>query len=84
MSLLFKPFGILSGVLAGMVATKIFNRAWSLVDDQGPPEPSHHGAGLAKLAAALALQGAVSQLVRGLAEHGTRHGFSALTGEWPD
>jgi hypothetical protein len=84
MSLLFKPFGILSGALAGMIATKIFNRAWSLIDDQGAPAPNHRGVGLAKLAAALALQGAVSQLVRGLADHGTRHGFSALTGEWPD
>ncbi len=84
MSLLFKPFGILSGVLGGIVGKKMFDRAWGLIDEHGPPEPHDRGVRLGKLAAALALQGALSQVIRGLADHGTRRGFSALTGEWPE
>jgi hypothetical protein len=31
----------------------------------------------------LILEGAIFRLMRGLAEHGARHGFAALTKEWP-
>lgn len=83
MSVVFKPFGILSGVLAGLVGKKIFELAWGVVDDQSPPRPQHRRIHLGKLAAALIIEGAVFRLVRGFAEYGTRRGFSALTGEWP-
>ena len=32
---------------------------------------------------ALVLEGAIFRVIRGFAEHGARHGFSQLTGEWP-
>jgi hypothetical protein len=83
MSLVFKPIGILSGVLAGLLGKKIFELVWGLIDDQDPPEPKYRRVALGKLVLALALEGAIFRLLRGLAEHGARHGFSALTGEWP-
>ena len=84
MSLVFKPIGILSGLLAGVVGKKIFELIWGLIDDQDPPEPKYRDVHLAKLAAALLLEGAIFRLVRGLAEHGARRGFAALNGgEWP-
>jgi hypothetical protein len=83
MSLVFKPIGILIGVLAGLLGKKVFALAWRLIDDQDPPEPKHRRVHLGKLAAALLLEGAIFGLIRGLAEHGARHGFSALSGEWP-
>ena len=83
MSLVFKPVGILSGLVAGMVAKKIFELLWGLIDDQDAPEPKHRRVHLGKLAAALVLEGAIVRLTRGFAEHGVRHGFSALSGEWP-
>jgi hypothetical protein len=83
MSLVFKPIGILSGLLAGVVGKKIFELIWGLIDDQDPPEPKHRRVHLAKLSAALVLEGAIFRLIRGLVEHGARHGFSALAGEWP-
>ncbi len=83
MSLVFKPVGILTGMLAGLVGKKIFELLWGLIDDQDPPEPKHRHIKLRKLAAALALEGAIFKLVRGCAEHGARQGFSRLTGEWP-
>lgn len=83
MSLVFKPVGILSGLVAGLVGRKIFELLWGLIDDQDPPEPKHRRIQLGKLAAALALEGAIFRLIRGFAEHGARRGFARLTGEWP-
>jgi hypothetical protein len=36
-----------------------------------------------KLLAALVVQGAIFRLVRGLVDHGSRHGWRKLTGSWP-
>ncbi len=84
MNLVFKPVGILSGLLAGLIGKKIFELIWGLIDDQDPPEAKYRRVQLGKLAAALVLEGAIFRLIRGLAEHGARHGFAALTGgEWP-
>jgi hypothetical protein len=83
MSLVFKPIGILSGLLAGMVGRKIFELVWGLIDDQDPPEPKYRRIHLGKLAAALLLEGAIFRVLRGLADHGARHSFLKLAGEWP-
>lgn len=84
MSLVFKPIGILSGLVAGVIGKKLFELVWGLIDDQDPPEPKYRRVHLGKLVLALALEGAIFRLIRGLAEHGARHGFTALTGgEWP-
>lgn len=83
MSLILKPIGILSGLAAGMLGKKIFEPLWGIFDDQDPPESKYRRVRLGKLAAALVLEGAIFRLIRGFAEHGARHGFSALSGEWP-
>jgi hypothetical protein len=83
MSVVFKPVGILSGAMAGLVGRKLYERMWRLVDSQNPPAPSHDQVSLPRLTASLALEGAISQVARGLADHGARRGFAALTGEWP-
>jgi hypothetical protein len=82
-NLLFKPIGIVSGLLAGLVGKKIFELIWGLVDDEDAPEPKYREIPLAKLVAALLLEGAIFRVLRGLADHGARHGFIRLTGEWP-
>jgi hypothetical protein len=79
----FKPVGILCALVAGLLGKKIFRLLWGLIDDQDPPEPQHRAVDVRKLAAALVLEGAILGLIRGLAQHGARHGFSALAGEWP-
>jgi hypothetical protein len=83
MSLVFKPVGILGGLLAGIVSKKLVTLIWGLIDDQDPPLAKHRSIHLGKLAAALVIEGAVVRLVRGFVDHGTRHGFANLTGEWP-
>jgi hypothetical protein len=80
---LFLPVSIGVGVAAGVVSKKLFDVIWGLVDDQEPPEPKHRDIQLAKLLPALAIEGAVFRLIRGVADHGSRQGFLRLTGSWP-
>jgi hypothetical protein len=83
MKFLFAPIGIGAGLIAGFAAKKAFEGLWGLVDDEEPPEPDQREIRIAKLVAALAVEGAVFRLVKGLTDHGTRSGFARLTGRWP-
>jgi Protein of unknown function (DUF4235) len=81
--ILFLPFGLAGGLIAGVLGKITFERIWSLVDDQEAPDPKHRQADWRKLLPALALEGAVFRLVRGAFDHGARKLFSTLTGSWP-
>lgn len=81
--LLFTPFGIAAGLIAGFAGKLAFDRVWSLIDEEEAPEPEHRDVSLAKLIVAMAIQGAIFRAVRGLAEHGARRGFQRWTGAWP-
>jgi len=81
--LIFKPVGIVAGLLAGLIGKKLFHGLWGALDDEQPPKPEQRPVAIGKLVVALALEGALFRLVKGLAEHGSRHAFSRLTGSWP-
>ena len=55
MKLLFIPFSIVGGLIAGFVGKKIFEGVWGLIDDEEPPEPEHRLTTWGKLIAAVAL-----------------------------
>jgi hypothetical protein len=81
--LLFAPIGIAAGLVAGFLAQKGFERAWGLFDEEEPPAPDQRHASYPKLVAALALEGAVFRLTKGLVDHFVRGGFARATGSWP-
>jgi hypothetical protein len=81
--LLFAPIGIIGGLAAGFVGKKVFEQAWSIVDDEDPPKPDEREATVGKLVLAAALEGAVFRAVRALFDHGTRSAFASVTGSWP-
>ena len=83
MKLLFLPFSIGTGFVAGLLGKKLFDLAWGLIDDEEPPEPEHRDVGWSRLLAALALQGAIFRVIRGVVDRGLRRGFFSLTGSWP-
>ena len=83
MGLAFRPVGVLTGILAGIVGKKIFELVWRLIDDEDAPEAKYREITVRKLAVALLIEGAIFGVLRGLADHGARHGFARLTGEWP-
>jgi hypothetical protein len=81
--ILFMPFSVVGGFLAGKIATTLFERVWRLVDDHESPEPDQRRVRWPKLIAALALEGAIFRSVRGAVDRGSRELFSRMTGSWP-
>jgi Protein of unknown function (DUF4235) len=81
--LLFTPVSIAAGLVAGIVGKKIFDRIWGLIDDEEPPNPEHREISIAKMVAALALEGAIFRAVRGITDHAARRSFQRTTGAWP-
>lgn len=81
--LLFVPFSVIGGILAGIVGKKTFEALWAAIDDHEAPDPEHRDIDLKKLIAALLLEGAIFRALRGLFDHGARLGFQKLTGSWP-
>jgi hypothetical protein len=83
MKLLFLPFSILGGILAGFISKKLFEQVWGVIDSEEPPEAKHKEISLFTMLAALALEGAIFRAVKGLTDHGTRKSFQKVTGSWP-
>jgi hypothetical protein len=83
MKLAFAPIGILAGLAAGFAAQKGFERLWGLIDEEEAPEVEDREVSYPKLIAALAIEGAIFRLVKGLIDRGARKGFASLTGVWP-
>jgi hypothetical protein len=81
--LLFLPFSVLAGVIAGLMSKKLFALVWSAIDEREPPDSKQRRHDHAKLLAALAIEGAISRAARGGVDHASRHGFARLTGAWP-
>jgi len=83
MKLIFTPFSIVLGLIAGLLGKKVFEQIWGLIDDVEPPKPEHREFSWPKLIAALAVEGAIFRLVKGLVDHASRTSFAKVTGTWP-
>jgi Protein of unknown function (DUF4235) len=81
--IVFTPVSVVLGLIAGIIGQKIFEKLWSLVDDQEPPSPEHREFSWPKLLAALLVEGAIFRLVKGITDHGARRAFAKATGTWP-
>ena len=79
----FTPFGLVVGLAAGQLAKKIFDKVWGLIRDEEAPRPKHREVPVATLVLALLVEGAIARVVRGMVDHGSRHGWAQLTGAWP-
>jgi hypothetical protein len=83
MKLIFTPLSIVLGLIAGTIGQKIFEKLWSLIDDEEAPSPEHREFSWPKLIVALLVEGAIFRLVKGLTDHGARRAFAKTTGSWP-
>jgi hypothetical protein len=84
MTLLYKPIGIVLGILSGIVVARpIFNQVWGIIDEEEPPEPTTRDTRWQKLMLAAAVQGMVYRIVRVFVDRQLAKGFSFLTGKWP-
>jgi hypothetical protein len=82
-TILYKPLGIVAGILAGLVGKRVFDFVWGKVDEEDPPKPNTQLAPWSKLLAAAALQGVIFKVTRTAVDRWTAKAFHYLTGVWP-
>ncbi len=82
--LLYKPVGVTSGVIGGLLANAVFGAVWKKVthDDDRPNATDQHR-DLSEVLAAAALQGLVFAVVKAAIDRGGARLFFRWTGEWP-
>jgi hypothetical protein len=83
MKLLYKPFGIIAGLIGARIATAIFKAVWARIDEQAPPKPTTEEASMPKVVAAAALEAATMAGIGAAVERGGARVFHHLTGFWP-
>lgn len=83
MKLLYKPFGIVLGIVSGLLGRRAFTVLWSRIDDAEPPEAKTREATLPKVLTAAALQAAVFATIRAAVDRAGARGWLHLTGVWP-
>ncbi len=83
MTALYKPIGIILGLLGGILGRQVFNQVWSKIDEEDPPTPTTRDTPYAKLLPAIALQGAIFALVKMAVARGGANVWNWLFGVWP-
>ncbi|MFF2554792.1 DUF4235 domain-containing protein [Nocardia sp. NPDC058058] len=85
MNTLYRPIGMLIGVLGGIAANAAFTQIWRRVsgEDQAPRATARNYSWQEVLVAA-ALQGAIFGLVKASIDRAGASGYQRLTGTWPD
>ena len=83
MGVIYKPFGIILGILAGLLGKRIFNFVWTKIDDEDPPKATTQETSWAKLLRSAAVQGVIFKMTRVVVDRYGAVGFNYLTGVWP-
>ena len=83
MKLIYKPFGIVFGIIAGLLSKKLFELIWSKLDDEEPPKPTTELATWPKVLGAALVEGVTFKVTRAAVDRVGAKGFSHLTGVWP-
>jgi hypothetical protein len=83
MKLLYKPIGIVLGILAGLLGKRAFDFVWTKIDDQEPPEPTTEDSSWRRVIAAAAVQGVIFRVTRVAVDRYGAIGWRHLTGTWP-
>ena len=83
MGLIYKPFGILLGILGGIAGRQAFNFVWTKISDEEPPEATPERATWRSILAATAVQGVIFAVVRAVVNRSGAIGWRHLTGVWP-
>jgi hypothetical protein len=83
MKLLYKPLGIVAGVISAKFGQSVFKNLWARVDGGVPPTAKTEDATLAKIVAAQTLQAATLAGVAAAVDRMGMLWFHYLTGIWP-
>jgi hypothetical protein len=83
MGLIYKPIGLVLGILAGLVGKKLFDFVWQKVDEEEPPEATTLETTWPRLLTVAAIQGVIFRVTRFAVDRYGAKGFQYLTGYWP-
>jgi Na+/H+ antiporter NhaA len=83
MGVIYKPFGIILGLLAGQLGKKLFDFVWTKIDDQEPPKATTEDTSWGRLLAVATVQGIIFRVTRFVVDRYGAIGFQYLTGAWP-
>ncbi len=83
MKLLYKPIGLVLGILSGILGKKLFDFVWTKIDDEEPPKGTTQDADWSKILTAAALQGMIFKSTRVVVDRYGAVGWNYLTGAWP-
>jgi hypothetical protein len=82
--ILYRPLGMLFGILGGIIASAAFKRVWKLVaGEEDAPAATQREYSWGAVLTAAALQGAIFALVKAAVDRSGAEGFRKLTGAWP-
>jgi hypothetical protein len=82
--ILYKPFGLIGSVGAGLVAGIVFKQVWKRVaDSEEAPEANDRRHGWGEMLLAATIQGAIFAAVKAAVDRGGAAAFERMTGEWP-
>lgn len=82
MKILYKPFGIVAGIISGRLARKIFEALWARIDKRPPPKPGVEHTDVPKAIAAAAIEAATYAATRAAVNRASLKSFQHLTGIW--
>lgn len=84
--ILYRPVGVLSSIVGGLLASLLFKQVWKLVsktDGDAPPGPLQSEYPLKEILLAAVLQGAIYSTVKTVIQRQGAKSFERATGEWP-
>ncbi|GGV64436.1 membrane protein [Streptomyces longisporoflavus] len=82
--IVYKPFGMALGALAGVVAGGLFKQTWKVAGhDEDAPDATDEDRGWGEILLAATLQGAIFAVVKAAVDRGGAVAARRLTGTWP-
>jgi hypothetical protein len=84
--LLYRPVGLVSSIIGGIVAGQIFKQVWKRAtpgDEADAPKALESEYPMRDILIAAAVQGAIFAAVKAAIDRGGARAFERWTGEWP-
>ncbi len=84
--ILFRPFGLASSLLGGVIAGALFKQIWKYAtpgEESDSPKALESEYGMRQVLIAAAVQGAIFAIVKAVIQRSGARAFQRATGEWP-
>lgn len=84
--ILYRPVGLVTSIVAGILAGAIFKAVWhrTVADGEGdPPKALESEHSFKEILTAALIQGAIFAAVKAATDRGGARAFERVTGEWP-